>query len=75
MPQLCAEILCQDRGGLSGKNLSIRPDHGKRYILVMSHSIDIFKTASSAPPPDSSSSNDPQFQGFGGETIPIQLRL
>jgi hypothetical protein len=65
MSQLRTEIQCQDRGGLSGENL-------KRYIFVMNHSIDTFKTAPSAPPPDSPSSNDPQFQGFGGETTPIQ---
>jgi hypothetical protein len=41
----------------------------------MSQSADILKTAPSAPPSDSLLSNDPQFQGFGGETISIALRL
>jgi hypothetical protein len=55
-------------GGLSGKNL-------KRHIFTMGQSVDILKTASSAPLPDSPPSNDPQFQGFGGETTLIQLSL
>jgi hypothetical protein len=42
---------------------------------MMDQSIYILKTASSAPLPDSHPSNDPQFQGFGGETTSIQLRL
>jgi hypothetical protein len=43
--------------------------------FVMSQSVDIFKTAPLAPLPDSPTSNDPQFQGFGGETTSIQLHL
>src|SRR4030042_3088896 len=31
----------QVRGGLSGKNLSIRPAHGKRYIWAKSQGVDI----------------------------------
>jgi hypothetical protein len=58
----------QDWVGLSGENL-------KRYILVISQGVDILKTAPSAPPPDSPPSNDPQFEGFGGETTPIQLHM
>jgi hypothetical protein len=46
----------------------------KRHILAMSQGVDILKTAPSAPSPDSPLFNDPQFQGFGGETAPIQLR-
>jgi len=45
----------QVRGGLSGKNLSIRPDHGKRYIWAKSQGVDILKMAPSVPPPIPSS--------------------
>jgi hypothetical protein len=41
----------------------------------MSQGRDILKAAPSAPPRDFPPSNDPQFQGFGGETTSIQLRL
>jgi hypothetical protein len=41
----------------------------------MSHSVDIYKTAHEAPLTDFPPSNDPQFQGFGGEITPIQLYL
>jgi len=40
----------------------------------MSHGVGILKTAPSALPPIPLSLNDPQFQGFGGETTSIQLR-
>jgi hypothetical protein len=40
----------------------------------MSQGVDILKTTPSALPPDSPLSNDPQFQGLGGETTSIQLR-
>jgi hypothetical protein len=42
---------------------------------MMSHGVDILKIAPSTPPPESLTSNDPQFQGFGRETTSIQLRL
>jgi hypothetical protein len=41
----------------------------------MSQGMDILKMAPSVPSPDSPPSNDPQFQGFEGETTSIQLRL
>ena len=52
----------QDRSGLTGKNLSIRPDHGKRHVLAMSQGVDTLKTTPSGPYSDSLLSNDPQFE-------------
>jgi hypothetical protein len=46
----------------------------KRHILAISQGADMLKTAPVAPPLDSPFSNDPQFQGFGGEITSIQLR-
>ncbi|OGP54862.1 MAG: hypothetical protein A2162_12465 [Deltaproteobacteria bacterium RBG_13_52_11b] len=43
-------------------------------MFAMSQGIDILKTPRSAPIPDSPLSDDPHFQGFGGETTSIQLR-
>ncbi len=40
--------------------------------FLMSQGVDVAKTAPPAPPLDSHSSNDPQFQVFGGETTSIQ---
>ena len=75
MPQLWSEILSRDRGGLSGENLSIRPDHGKRHIWAMRQGVDILKMVPSELAADYPLSNDPLFKvSEGGPPRAIRIR-